>query len=54
MVHKDQYEMIGCLMDKVARYYARTKDGEVRAMLRELLTALARRLSDLEKERAFH
>jgi hypothetical protein len=54
MVYKDQYEMIGDLMDAVARHYARTKDTEVRAVLREVLTALARQLSDLEKLRVYH
>jgi hypothetical protein len=53
MVYKDQREIIGLLMEKLAKYYARTNDGE-RAVLRELLTALARRLSELEKQRAYH
>jgi len=54
MVYKDQCETIGLLMNKLAKYYARTNDAEIRAVLRELLTPSARRLSDLEKQRVYH
>jgi hypothetical protein len=54
MFYKDQREIIGLLMEKLARYYACTNAAEIRAVLRELLTALARRLSDVEKQRVYH
>ena len=53
-MYKDQHEIIERLMDKLVRSYAHTKDTQLKDVLRDVLTALARRLSDLEKERVYH
>jgi putative SOS response-associated peptidase YedK len=54
MADNDEYDTIVRLMDKLASWYGKIDDRDIRAKIMDALQALAVQLSKLEKRRVYH